>query len=105
VSGPQAERSSLQQLLETTKGKLEGVSAQLLRREAALAGAEEAKRSLEGQVQDLTERKNQIAARTRCVCMCVIQRERACAWVLRRVALGEVGRAGTSEGGLGVRCW
>jgi chromosome segregation ATPase len=61
----QAERRSLQQLLEATKNQLEGVSGQLLRREARVTELEEAVKSQDRALDGLMQRKKDMAARAR----------------------------------------
>ena len=58
---------SLQQLLDATKNKLESTTGTLVRREAQLAGSEEAVKAHEKSIEELIQRKKDIASRTRSV--------------------------------------
>lgn len=61
----QAERRGLEQLLEATKGKLESTASLLAKRESELVRLQESLRANERMVEDLSQRKKDMAARTR----------------------------------------
>jgi uncharacterized protein involved in exopolysaccharide biosynthesis len=61
----QAERRGLEQLLEATKGKLESTASLLTKRESELVRLQESLRANERMVEDLSQRKKDMAARTR----------------------------------------